>query len=142
MSHSLGNNLFNEMKNWGFIDHNGQFKKGLLMNDQGKRLLIKQIFPKKSPGLIDVYFQYAHVVTVNGYHKSDPAVVLGFDLKNQAIYPVLYRNDLLDHTISVYQQGTQDEDKAEWLLKFCTDWFGELNADDYDHLEQAHLKAG
>ncbi len=141
MSQSLGNDLFLEMMNWGFVDQNDRFKQGMLMNEQGKRLAIKQVFPKKSPSFVDVFIQYAHVVAVNGKYKSDPMVVLGFDLKNKVIYPVLYRNDLLDHTIQVYENGTLNQDNADWLLQYWSDWFNELISDEYDHLEHAQLMA-
>lgn len=142
MSQKMGNEIFADMMNWGFVDQNNQFKEGMLMNDQGKRLVIKQVFPKKSPSFVDVYIQYAHVVSVNGQLKSDPMVVLGFDLKNKVIHPVLYRNDLLDHTIQVYENGELNEDNAEWLLQYWSDWLNELNSDDYDFLDHVHLKTG
>ncbi len=141
MSDSLGNDLFIDMMNWGYIDQDKQFKQGLLMNDAGKRLLIKQVFPKKSPTFVDVYMQYAHVVTVNGQVKSDPGVILGFDLKNKVIHPVLYRNDLLDHTINVYENGTVNQDKADWLLEYWAIWFNELKSGEYDYFDHAQLKA-
>ncbi len=142
MSQNLENDLFVDMMNWGFIDLRNQFKQGMFMNDHGKRLFIKQVFPKKSPDHIDVYMQYAHVVSVNGHLKSDPAVVLGFDLQGKKIYPVVYRNDLLDHTIQVYEDGTLNEDNADWLLQYWSDWLNELNCDDYDSLDHAQLKTG
>ncbi|WP_223786575.1 hypothetical protein [Marinicella meishanensis] len=134
MSQNLENDVFVEMLNWGFVDPQNQFKQGMLMNDDGKRLFIKQVYPNKSPSHIDLFMQYAHVVSVDGQLKCDPAVVLGFDLKNQRIYPVLYRNDLLDHTIHVYEDGALSDDNAEWLLKYWSDWLNELSADDYDYL--------
>lgn len=142
MNQSLGNDVFLEMMNRGFIKLNDQFKTGMLMNEEGKRLFIKQVFPKKSPDSVDVFMQYAHVVTINGQLKSDPGVVLGFDLKNRTIYPVLYRNDLLDHTINVYENGVLNEAHAEWLLEYWGAWFNELVADDYDHYDHAQLMAG
>ncbi len=141
MSHSLGNSLFLEMMYWRFIDQNNQFKKGMMMNDEGKRLLIKQVFPKKPPAFVDVFMQYAHVVTVNGQLKSDPGVILGFDLKNKVIYPVLYRNDLLDHSINVYEAGTINQDNADWLMEYWSAWFDELKSDEYDYLEHTQLMA-
>ncbi|TDR23480.1 hypothetical protein [Marinicella litoralis] len=142
MSDSIGSDVFIKMKFKGFIDSNNQFKQGMLMNDEGKRLLIKKVFPSHSQDFIDVYIEYAHVVSVNGQLKADPAVVLGFDLRKQKIYPVLYRNDLLDHSIHVYEAGNLNEDNAEWLLNYWSDWFNELNADEYDHIEQAELMVG
>ncbi len=142
VSHSLGMNLILDMKNLGFIDRKHQFKQGMFMNDEGKRLYIKQIFPKKSPAPVDVIMQYAHVVTVNGQLKSDPGVILGFDLINQIIYPMVYQNDLLDHTINVYQNGALNQDNAEWLLTYWTAWFEELKAGDYDSLDYGQLKTG
>jgi|GEM_PF-2180124 len=136
------NDLFLKMVNWGFIEKNNRFKQGMLMNDEGKRLQIKQVFPKKSPPFVDVFMEYAHVVTVNGHFKSDPGVVLGFDLKNQVIYPMVYRNDLLDHTINIYENGTLNQDTADWLLEYCLAWFDELNSGDYDHLDYEQLKVG
>lgn len=142
MSNLSGKDLFIEMMNWDFIGPGGQFKKGMLMNDHGKRLLIKQVYPKKSPGFVDVFMQYAHVVSVNGQLKLDPGVVLGFDVKNKTIHPVLYRNDLLDHTISVYEKDGLNQDKADWLLEYWSAWFDELKSGDYDYLDQAQLKTG
>lgn len=142
MSQNLGNDLFLEMINHGFIGINNQFKQGMLMNDEGKRLFIKQVFPKKAPETVNVFMQYAHVVSVNGQLKSDPCVVLGFDLKNRQIYPVLYRNDLLDHSINVYEAGGINEAHAEWLLEYWGAWFNELVIGDYDHYDQAQLKTG
>jgi hypothetical protein len=138
----IGNDLFVDMMNWGFINQGHQFKQGMLMNDEGKRLHIKQVFPKKSPNFIDVYIQYAHVVPINGKFKTDPAVILGFDLKNKVIYPVLYRNDLLDHTINVYETGGINQDNADWLLEYWSAWFNELKSDEYEYIEQAQLMAG
>ncbi len=142
MNQSIGNDLFVDMMNWDFIDKNKQFKQGMLMNDEGKRLQIKKVFPKKSASFIDVFMQYAHVVAVNGQLKSDPAVILGFDLKNKIIYPVLYRNDLLDHTINVYEKGAINQEHADWLLEYWAAWFDELKADDYDYLDYDQLKVG
>ena len=142
MSDSLARDLFEDMMYWGFIDENQQFKQGILMNEEGKRLQIKQVFPKKSPAFVDVFIQYAHVVTVNGLTKSDPAVILGFNLKNRMIYPALYRNDLLNHTINIYQNGTINQDNAGWLLEYWAAWFDELKSDDYDTLDYDELKVG
>ncbi len=142
MNQSLSNDVFLEMINRGFIDQNDQFKQGMMMNEDGKRLFIKQVFPKKSPPSVDVFMQYAHVVSVNGQLKSDPGVVLGFDLKNRSIYPVLYRNDLLDHTINVYEAGALNEEHADWLLEYWAAWFNELVSDDYDHYDPAQLRVG
>lgn len=142
MSHSLGNDLFVEMMYWRFIDQKHQFKKGTMMNDEGKRLYIKQVFPKKSPVLADVFMQYAHVVTVDGQLKSDPGVILGFDLSNKILYPLVYRNDLLDHTINVYEGGSLNQDNANWLLEYWAAWFGELKSGNYDYHDQAQLMAG
>ena len=137
MSHSLGQDLFTEMCQLGFIQPNNQFKKGKFMNDEGKRLYIKQVNPKTSPAgrNVTLYMQYAHVVSVYGHPSTDPGVILGFDLEQRCVYPVLYRNDLLDHSIHMYKNGQLDEDQADWLLKFCSDWFKELDADDYDSME-------
>ena len=112
------------------------------MNDYGKRLLIKKVYPNYSQDFIDIYIEYAHVVSVNGQLKSDPAVVLGFDLKQQKVYPVLYRNDLLDYSIDVYEEGILNQDNAEWLLNYWSDWFNELNADDYDQVDHVELMTG
>ena len=142
MNHSLGNDLFLELLNSEFINQRNQFKKGMFMNDEGKRLLIRKIFPDRSSSSVDVYIQYAHVVMVNGELKTDPGVVLGFDFKNKEIYPMEYRSDLLDHTISVYQDGELNQDNADWLLAYCTAWFDELKNGDYDCIDQAQLKAG
>lgn len=142
MSDSLGSGVFSKMKFKGYIDSNKQFKQGMLMNDDGKRLLINKVFPNYSQDFIDVYIEYAHMVSVNGQLKSDPAVVLGFDFKQQKVYPVLYRNDLLDHTIDVYEGGTLNQENAAWLLNYWSDWFNELTADEYDQFKQAELMAG
>ena len=142
MSDSIGSDIFSKMKFKGFIDSNKQFKQGMLMNDYGKRLLIKKVYPNYSQDFIDIYIEYAHVVSVNGQLKSDPAVVLGFDLKQQKVYPVLYRNDLLDYSIDVYEEGILNQDNAEWLLNYWSDWFNELNADDYDQVDHVELMTG
>ena len=142
MSDSIGSDNFSKMKFKGFIDSNKQFKQGMLMNDYGKRLLIKKVYPNYSQDFIDIYIEYAHVVSVNGQLKSDPAVVLGFDLKQQKVYPVLYRNDLLDYSIDVYEEGILNQDNAEWLLNYWSDWFNELNADDYDQVDHVELMTG
>ena len=142
MSDRLGNNVFLQMKYRGYFDPKKQFKQGLLMNDEGKQLLIKKVFPNHSHDFIDIYLQYAHVVSINGQLKSDPAVVLGFDLKQQKVYPVLYRNDLLDYSIDVYEEGILNQDNAEWLLNYWSDWFNELNADDYDQVDHVELMTG
>jgi len=142
VSDSLGSGVFSKMKFKGYIDSNKQFKQGMLMNDDGKRLLINKVFPNYSQDFIDVYIEYAHMVSVNGQLKSDPAVVLGFDFKQQKVYPVLYRNDLLDHTIDVYEGGTLNQENAAWLLNYWSDWFNELTADEYDQFKQAELMAG
>jgi len=143
VSHSLGQDLYAEMCELGFIQSNNQFKKGKFMNDEGKRLYIKQVNPKTSPAgrNVSVYMQYAHVVSVYGHPSTDPGVILGFDHDNRCVYPVLYRNDLLDHSIHMYKHGQLDEDQAEWLLKFCSDWFNELYNDDYDSLEPSKKSA-
>ena len=142
MNGSLGNNVFLQMKYRGYLDPRMQFKQGLLMNDDGKRLLIKKVFPNQSHDFIDIYLEYAHVVSINGQLKSDPAVILGFDLKQQKIYPLLYRNDLLDHTIYVYEDGKLNQDNAEWLLNYWSDWFNELDADEYEHFDETELMVG
>lgn len=142
MSHSLESDVFIKMKYWGYIDPKNEFNQGMLMNDEGKRLQIKEVFPDHSHDCVDVYLQFAHVVTINDQLKSDPAVILGFDLKQQKTYPVLYRNDLLDHSIHVYENGTLNEDNAQWLLNYWSDWFSELMAEDYDYLDEAQLMAG
>lgn len=142
MSDSLGKNIFEEMMYWRFIDKDRQFKQGMLMNDEGKRLQIKQVSLKKAPAFIDVFMQYAHVVSVDGKLMVDPGVILGFDLKNKMIYPIIYRNGLLDHTINVYQNGTVNQENADWLLEYWAAWFNELKSDDYDHLDYDQLKAG
>lgn len=125
----------------GFINQGNQFKTGMLMNDEGKRLFIKQVFPKKSPSFVDVFIQYAHLVSVYGQLKSDPGVILGFDLKNKVVYPLLYRNDLLDHTIHIYQKGEFDDANAEWLLEYWFTWLDELKSNDYDYLDQPQAMA-
>lgn len=140
MSDSLGRDLFYKMVQADYISMDDEFKTGMLMNDEGKRLYIKQVFPKKSPSFVDVFFQYAHVVTVNGQLKSDPGVILGFDLKNKVVRPILYRNDLLDHSIHVYQNGEVNEGSAVWLLEFWASWLEELKANEYDLLEEVNLK--
>lgn len=142
MSDTLGSDVFSKMKFKGYLDPNKQFKQGMLMNDYGKRLLIKKVFPNYSQDFIDIYIEYSHVVSVNGQLKADPAVVLGFDLKQQKVYPVLYRNDLLDHSIDVYEGGTLNQDNEEWLLNYWSDWFNELNADEYDQLDHVELMTG
>lgn len=141
MNHSLGNELFMKMIKAELVNLNNTFKTGRLMNDEGKRLYIKQVFPKKSPSFVDVFIQYAHVVSVNGQLKSDPGVILGFDLKNQVVYPILYRNDLLDHSIHVFQHGEFDEASAEWLLEYWATWLDELKSNEYDYLEQGQAVA-
>ncbi len=140
MSDTLGRDLFYKMIQADYISMDNEFKTGILMNDEGKRLLIKQVFPKKSPSFVDVFFQYAHIVTVNGQLKSDPGVILGFDLKNKVVHPVLYRNDLLDHSIHVYQNGHVNEENAEWLLEYWAGWFEELKTNEYELLEEVQLK--
>ncbi|MCB1582193.1 MAG: hypothetical protein R3E90_12635 [Marinicella sp.] len=140
MSDTLGNDLFIKMMKADFINLNNKFKTGMLMNDEGKRLFIKQVFPKNHPSCADVFFQYAHVVTINGQLKSDPGVILGFDLTNKAVLPILYRNDLLDHSIHIYHNGKLDEAKEEWLLEYWGAWLEELKANDYDLLEEVQLK--
>ena len=139
MSQNLGNELFKQMQEAGYIDQNNQFKSGMLFNEEGKRLFIKQVSPKKSPiNTADVFFQYSHVVSVGGKLKSDPGVVLGFDLKNQTIHPLLYRNDLLDHSIHVYEKGEFNEGSAVWLLEYWATWFDEIKANHY--VPEVHLK--
>jgi hypothetical protein len=135
--HSLGQDLYSQMCEMGFILPGNQFKTGRFMNDDGKRLYIKQIKPKSSPAgtNVTVYIQYAHVVSVYGHPSTDPGVILGFDHEKRCVYPVLYRNDLLDHSIHMYKHGQLNEDQADWLLKFCSDWFTQLDADDYDNME-------
>ena len=142
VSQSLGSDVFVQMKYRGYLDPKTQYKQGLLMNDEGKQLQIKKVFPENSDENVDVYLQYAHVVAVNDQLKCDPAVILGFDLKQQRVYPVLYRNDLLDHSIHVYENGELNEDNAEWLMSYWCDWFKELEADDYDFLDEAQLMTG
>lgn len=142
MSRALGNDLYLEMMFWKYIDKDLQFKQGMLMNDQGKRLLIKQVFPKNPLNFVDVFMQYAHVVTVNGQLKSDPGVILGFNFHKKMVYPLIYRNDLLDHTINIYQDGTLNQDNADWLLEYWAGWFNELRSDDYDSLDYDQLKVG
>lgn len=140
VSQTLGNDLFIEMMHAGFIDHSKHFKTGMLMNDEGKRLFIKRVTLEHPPVSLDVFMQYSHVVTVDGQLKSDPGVILGFDLINKVILPVLYRNDLLDHSIHVYQQGVLDQANAQWLLEYWAEWFNELKASGYDHFDQAQLR--
>lgn len=142
MSHSLENDLFLEMMKKGFIEQDLQFKKGMLINEKGKRLLIKQVFPKKSPVFVDVFMQYAHVVRVNGQLKTDPGVILGFNFKKKTIYPMIYQNELLDHSINVYQGGSKNQDNADWLLEFWAAWFDELKSDNYACVDYGQLKAG
>lgn len=140
MSNSLGKDLFFKMMVAEFIGTKNQLKTGMLMNDEGKQLYIKQVHLKKPPANVDIIIQYAHVVTINGQLKSDPGVILGFDMINKEVYPILYRNDLLDHTIHVYQNGQFDQSKADWLLEYWSGWLEELKADDYDYVEQEQLK--
>jgi hypothetical protein len=140
VSHTLGKDLFIEMMHAGFIDHGKQFKTGMLMNDEGKQLFIKRVYPKYPPASVDLFMQYSHVVTVNGQLKSDPGVILGFDLINNVIIPVLYRNDLLDHSIHVFQKGEINQANAQWLLEYWAEWFNELKANGYDHFDQAQLR--
>ncbi len=54
---------------------------------------------------------------------------------------VLYRNDLFDHTIQIYENDAFKEANGEWLLTFWSDWFKELATVDYDHLELAQQLA-
>ena len=46
MSQSLGSDVFVQMKYRGYLDPKTQFKQGLLMNDEGKQLQIKKVFPE------------------------------------------------------------------------------------------------
>lgn len=137
---SLERELFIDMMSWGYIGKNSKFKQGMLMNDLGKQLLIKKVFPDRSHDFVDVYMEYAHVVLVNNEIKSDPAVVLGFDVRRRIVYPVSYRNDLLDHTINIYDEsGAINEDQASWLLEYFSGWFREVNSDEYDYFDEAEL---
>ncbi len=84
MNYSLGNDLYIEMMNWEFIKKEHQFNTGRFINEER----IGPVPLKKSPTSVNVFNQYALVVTVNDQFEPDTEVVQSFGFNNKTSYSV------------------------------------------------------